>query len=208
MESHMESYQQPEPGGDGDYSPASHPSTPAMQRHKWPCATQSWGAHGGQHRVNGSTTGTQHARQEHKQELPDQSFPKCKEILMETPSSQSTPLGSLGHHPPLLAATDMGRQHSGLDPVSSSFPGSQEAGAKRAAAGGSSASLRFPATHGVGTVLTAFVAHEGANPLPSCQEQERKGTGEKRSREGAETGCGGRGAWMPSAGTALQPLPP
>lgn len=106
---------------------------------------------------------------------------------METPSSQSTALGLLGRHPSLLASDGhRGRQHSGLDPGSSSFPGSQEAGAERPAAGGSSASLRLPAAPSVGTALTALCNSPWRGESPSCPARSRSRSGKEQERKGAE----------------------
>lgn len=119
---------------------------------------------------------------------------------METPSSQSTPPGSLGHHLSLLASDrHRGRQHSGLDPGSSSFSGSQEAETECTAAGRSNASLTSPAAHGVGTVLPAFCSSPRRGESPSCparsrsrKEQERRGAG-KEQREAAAGAAAGVG---------------
>lgn len=107
---------------------------------------------------------------------------------METPSRQSTPLG---HHPLLLANDGhKGRQRSGLVPGSSSFPGSQEAGAECTAAGEAVPPLDSQQLTVWALCSQLFaVAREEGNPLPVLPgagvgvERNRREEEQERSRE-------------------------
>lgn len=117
---------------------------------------------------------------------------------METSSRQSTPLG---HHLSLLASDGhKGRQCSGLVPGSSSFPGSQEAGAECTAAGEAVPPLDSQQLTVWALCSQLFaVAHEEGNPLPVLPGAgvgvERNGRGEEQERSRERLRRGLQRAW-------------